>query len=65
MQKRLMLIGALVVTALALLASVAAPPRVEALTQCNQISCTSSSSCNVPACGNAGFCASNHHCLPL
>lgn len=65
MSKRIKsLIGALAVTSLALVTSAAVPPRAEALTQCNQISCTTSTNCNVPACGGAGFC-SNHHCLPL
>jgi hypothetical protein len=58
------LMGALIVTALALLASAATPPRAEALILCNQIFCNNSSVCNVPACGDVGFC-SNHHCVPL
>ena len=58
------LAGTLVVTALTLLTSAVAPPRAEAVTMCNQIYCTSSAPCNVPACGDVGYC-SNHHCLPL
>lgn len=58
------LAGSLAVAALALLAA-ATPARVEALTMCTQISCTSSLQCNVPACGGAGFCSSTHHCIPL
>jgi hypothetical protein len=57
------LVGSLVVTTLALLTS-AAPPRVEAATLCSQIFCNNSVPCNVPACGDVGFC-SNHHCVPL
>jgi hypothetical protein len=63
MSKRIKyLVGTLVVTALALFAS--ATPRAEAQTRCNQIFCTSSAPCNVPACGDVGYC-SNHHCVPL
>ena len=59
------MVWVLVVTALALRGSAAAPPRVERLTDCNKISCTNNLQCNVPVCGDAGFCASNHHCIPL
>ena len=66
MQKRFKyLAGALVVTALALVSSAVAPPRAEAALLCSQISCTNSIPCNVPACGNVGFCGVNHHCVPL
>lgn len=66
MAKRIKYLAAtLVVTALALLTSAVAPPRAEAVTMCNMIFCTNSTPCNVPACGDAGFCSNNHHCLPL
>ncbi len=56
------LVGALALTALALLTS-AAPHPAEATTLCGQIYCTNSLPCDVPACGDVGFC-SNHHCVP-
>lgn len=56
--------GSLAVAALALLASAATQPRAEALTMCTKISCTNNLQCNVPACGDAGFCNSTHHCIP-
>jgi hypothetical protein len=66
MQKRFKyLAGALLVTALALVASAVAPPRAEAALRCNQISCTNSFPCNVDACGGVGFCGATHHCVPL
>jgi hypothetical protein len=65
MSKRIKyLAGSLAVTALALLASTAAPQRAEAALRCGDIFCNNSSPCNVPACGDVGFC-SNHHCVPL
>ncbi len=64
MQKRFKyLAGALLVTALTLVASAVAPHRAAATT-CGMIFCTNSGPCNVDACGGVGFC-SNHHCVPL
>jgi hypothetical protein len=64
MQKRLKyLVGALTVTALALVASAATPRSADAVTLCTQLGCTSSSQCSVDLCGGAGYCI-NRHCIP-
>lgn len=61
MQKRFKyLAGALLVTVLALATSVVAPHRAAATTACGMIFCSHSSTCNVDACGGAGFCSHNH-----